>query len=107
MFKIRKVTALPNGNVIVASEDRPAIRFKKWSGGKRVTSRFKWDSSEFHLELGDNEKFVLDGTATPDEVWDCVNGVTTYSVTDLDGTDHWFNTEDEAVAFVFEEVMAL
>jgi hypothetical protein len=105
LYEIETVSALPSGVIVVASEARPALRFTRWGGGKRQTPRLKWAASEFNLGLDEEDKYVLDGPATPDEVWQIVNGKTVYSVTDPRGVKHWFESEDQAVTFVFEDTM--
>jgi hypothetical protein len=105
LYDIETVSALSNGIVVVASQSRPAQRFVRWGGGKRQTPRLKWAASEFNLGLPEEDKYILDGLATPDEVWQIVNGKTAYSVTDPRGVKHWFESEDKATTFVFEDVM--
>lgn len=103
MFEVRQITQLSDDKVILAGEGTPAVRLRRWGGKSRPTARFKWTPTDLNLPtLPEGAEYVIDGPATPDEVWACVNGLSVWRVTWAGGT-RWFDTEEDAVTFVLVE----
>lgn len=105
VFEVRQITQLSDDKVVLAGGGTPAVRLRRWGGKSRPTTRLKWTPEELNLPtLPKGAEYVVDGPATPDEVWSCVNGLSVWRVSWAGGA-RWFESEDKAITFVFEDAM--
>lgn len=103
VLEVRQITQLSDDKVILAGGGTPAVRLRRWGGKSRPTARLKWTPEELNLPtLPKGAEYVVDGPATPDEVWSCVNGLSVWRVS-WGSSVEWFDTEADAVMWAFFE----